>query len=264
MKKFSKRIIEIVFILILSYQQFSYADIIIEEIRHDPVANFRPIAFLIGFIGVIVLLISAISFFCLKGTVKKQNISEYDCENFKDIEKKKDTIQRRFYLWGMILAIIGLIYSKKNGEISNITFFIPIILFIISVITRLCKKKKISNIICGITVVLVCIIVLWNVILNKNIENYNAQFTSYIEDEKSYISRNRYISDVEGLLNTAINNNKSGRKTTIIYQSTNYTSEDELKQLLSKIDTNKRYIISITYDKSYDYIECIKLTSYDK
>ena len=242
MKRFLRKVLEMVSILIVGYQQFCYADVIV----NDPVDDIKPIIFLIGFIGIIILIISAISFFSLKATIKKQNTPEFDSEKSKTIsteefEKKNNRIQRRLYMWGMILAIIGLLFLAMSEEISAITFFIPIILFIISFIIRLNKKKKISN---------------------KMIENYNKQFLQYQKSESTYWASPRYVSDVEGLINTTIKNNKSGRKTIIIYEKTNYTSPDELRQLLSKINTNKSYSLNIKYDNNYDYIESITLSSY--
>lgn len=99
-------------------------------------------------------------------------------------------------------------------------------------------------------------------ISNKMIENYNKQFLQYQKSESTYWASPRYVSDVEGLINTTIKNNKSGRKTIIIYEKTNYTSPDELRQLLSKINTNKSYSLNIKYDNNYDYIESITLSSY--
>lgn len=264
MKKFVGRILGIISVLIFGYQQFCYADVISTSPTE---ILFVPLTFLLGFIGVIILVISAISFFSLKATVKKQSMPEYDSEKLttltsEEIEKKKNKIQRRFYVWSIILSIIGLIYLGLSSEISGLIFFIPIILFIISIIVRLNKNKKVSNIICGISVALVCIIALWVGISNKMIENYNKQFLQYQKSESSYWASPRYVSDVEGLINSAIKNNKSGRKVTIIYQNTNYTSIDELKQLLGILSANKNYSMETKYDKNYDYIESITLSKY--
>ncbi len=179
MKKVLTKILGIIFILVIGYQQFSYADMVVID---DSVDYFTPIAFLVGFIGITILVISAISFFSLKITVKKQNIVDDEGKklatiNTEEIEKKKNRIQRRFYIWGMILSTIGLIYLGLNEEISKFSFFILIILFVISIIIRLNKNKKLSNIICGISVILVCIITLWIGISNIIIENYNNQIS---------------------------------------------------------------------------------------
>lgn len=260
MKKILGRILGIISVLILGYQQFCYADVISIE----PIDEFRPIAFFIGFIGVVVLIITAISFLSLNATIKKQNEigQSVDSENNEKIEKKKNGIQRRFYIWGMILSIVGLIYLGLSDEISGIVFLVPLILFVISFIVRLTKNKKISNIICVISVTLVCLIGLGVVVSNRMIENYNKQFLQYQKSESSYWASPRYVSDVEGLINIAIKNNKSGRKTTIIYKSENYTSPEELKKLLSLLNTNQDYRIVIKYDKNYDYIESIELSLY--
>lgn len=228
---------------------------------------FLPIALLIGCIGVIILITSAISFFSLKRTVKKQNMmhhkfdlkeKQYTDVYVEKIEEKKKSMQRKFYMWGMILSITGLTYLKLKYDISIIIFLIPIILFVISFMVRL-TKKKISNIICGISVLLVCIIAIWNVVPRIILENYNEQFNQYIKEElPGYPSY--YTTDVEGLINSAIKNNKIGRKVNFIYQDTNYTTVDELTQLLSKLDTKKTYSVQTTY--LHYYIESITLGTY--
>lgn len=264
MRKFLERIFGIISILILGYQQFCYADVIVS----DPVDDIKPVVFLVGFIEIIILIISAISFFSLKATIKKQNMPGFDSEKLKvfsadEIEKKNSRIQRRLYMWGMILAISVLIYLGISEEISAITFFIPIITFVISVIVRLNKKKKVSNIICAISVACVCLIAAWVGINNKMAENYNNQFLKYEKIGVGAIRHEpRYISDIEGFINTAIKSNRSLRKITIIYQDTNYKSPEELKQLLSKLNTNQNYLVVKKYDKNYDYIESITLSSY--
>lgn len=264
MKKFLGRIFGLISVLIFGYQQFCYADVIV-----SPLGGFSlfDLTFLLAFIGVIILITSAISFFSLKATIKNQSMPEYDSENLKTlsiekIEKKKSTIQRRFYVWGMILAIIGLIYLALSEEISVIVFFIPIILFVISFSIRLKKNKKASNIICAISVIFVCIIGSWVGLSNKMIENYNKQFLQYEKSESSYRFGPKYVSDIVGFINTTIQNNKSGKNTTIVYKNTNYTSPDELRQLLSLLNTNKKYALNIKTDDNNNYIESITLTSY--
>lgn len=124
------------------------------------------------------------------------------------------------------------------------------------------KKRKISNILCGASVVLICIIITHYIMIG----NYNNQFTKYIDNIDSYYAEPRYTSDVEGLITAAINNNRIGRKITLIYQNTNYTSVDELKQLLNKLNTRVKYSITLNYNHNYyndySYIESITLDSY--
>lgn len=261
MKKILRKIVGIIFVLILEYKQFCYADVISIE----PGERFMPIAFVIGFIGVIVLITTAISFLELKATIRKQNETgqNSDNENNEKIEKEKNDIQRTFYRLGMLLSITGLIYFGISREISGIVFCVPIILFVISFIVGLNNNKKVSYIICAISVALVCLIGVWVGISNKMINDYNNQFLQYQKKEPSwsYCPFLRYVSDVKELINTAIKSNKSDRKTTIIYQNVSYTSPDELKQLLEKLNTSKKYSLDINYDKNHDYIESITLTS---
>ena len=210
MKKIFKRILGIIFVLILGYQQFCYADSIVPSTSE---ILFAPLTFLLCLIVVIVLIIFAISFFCLKATVKKQRMQGNDSEKLdalsqEKIEKKKNKIKIIYYVGGIILAVSVLIYLWLIGS----------------------------------------------VVLS---ENYNEQFLQY---QKKDLSSWKCF-DVEGLINTAIKNNKSGRKTTIIYQNTNYTSPDELKELLSMLDTSKTYSFFTKYDNNYNYIETITLTS---
>ena len=69
MKKFIGRILGIISVLIFGYQQFCYADVVYPSSTETIFISFT---YLLGFIRVIILLISAISFFSLKETVKNQ------------------------------------------------------------------------------------------------------------------------------------------------------------------------------------------------
>ena len=70
------------------------------------------------------------------------------------------------------------------------------------------------------------------------------------------------MSDTKELINAVKNNNnESERKTTIIYNGSQYTSSEELEKLLSKISSNKKY--RFDYHKNYGYIESISLDIID-
>ncbi len=257
MKKVLTKILVTIFVLIIGYQQFSYADVVVI----DSAFYFAPIAFLAGFIGVIVLVISAISFFSLKMTVKKQNMVDYDREklatlNKEEIEKKENKILIILYIVEIILSVIVIIYLNLNEEISIFNYLLPIILFIISIIIRLNRDKEISNFICGVSVIIVCIITLCIGISKKMIENYNNQFLQYKE---GIYGNDEYSVDVKKIINKAIENNKSGKKVTFIYEDVNYTSVDELGQLLNELNTRKKCLMTIEYDNNDDYIESITL-----
>ena len=95
-------------------------------------------------------------------------------------------------------------------------------------------------------------------------ENYNKQFLEYQINTSAYLVEPRYVNNVEGLINTAIKNNKIGKKVTFVYENTEYTSEEELKQLLGKLNINKTYFMYTKYndDNEYSYIESIILSKY--
>ena len=262
MKKYFERIIGIIIVLIIGYQQFCYADVI----DINPIVYFIPIFFFIGFIGIIVLITTAISYFLLIAISRKQNEAKNVLDN-EEIEREKNSFQRRFYIWGMILAIVGLILLELSGEISEIMFFMPLFLFVISFIIRLMENKRLSNIICKISIVLICSIGVWVGMSNKMINDYNKQFTKY-QKESDIAYGPQSVSDVEGLINAVINNNSiNKRKVTIIYDNSNYTTTEELNQLLAKIndnsfyemDTNIYFEMKAEYDSKHDYITYIKL-----
>lgn len=251
MAKNVKRVLSTILILIFSYQKFTYADMIIDSTSIDYI---EPTMGMVVFISIIVLIVSAISFLCLKATIKTEyNSKKSTVLNSDDIEKRKHRIQRRVYIWSVILSIAGLIYLWLNDQISNKVLIIFIIIFIISFTIRLYKKKKVSNIICGISVM----IILWNIVSYKIVVNYNHQFYKY----EHRMGLEERVSEVEGLINTIINNNKIGKKVTLVYQNTNYTSTDELKELLNKVNKSKDYyVIDYKFDKN-NYIESIALNT---
>ena len=104
MKRILERIFGIALILILGYQQFCYADVV----SINPIDEFRPIAFFIGFIAIVIFIITAISSLALKSTTKKENVSIN--ENELEIEEKQDRMKNTMYICGTILSIVGLIY----------------------------------------------------------------------------------------------------------------------------------------------------------
>ena len=268
MNKFFRRILGIIFTLILWCPQFCYADVISGE-----ELTFSGITFLVGLISVNILITSAISFFSLKATVKKQNKPGYDNEKLEslsqeEIEKRKNKLQRKFYVWGMILAIIVLMILALNNTILKEALFIPIIWFIVSIIFRINKDKKVSNIIWAITVALVCLMVVASGIArfhNDQYQEYKYGLGRETPDFYSYYN----ISTTEDLINTLIENNKIGIKTTIIYQDVKYTSPEELKQLLNKfelLENNEKFskyhyyvTWNVQYGKILHYVKAIEL-----
>lgn len=123
------------------------------------------------------------------------------------------------------------------------------------------KSKKILWIICGTVIVCVILIGFLFFLQNRKKENYNEQFLKYQENVGNNLVPIYKTKNVEQLINTAIKNNESNKKVTIIYQTDKYTSPEELENLLSKLDTNTEYKIDIKYDDNNE-IEFITLDLY--
>lgn len=123
------------------------------------------------------------------------------------------------------------------------------------------KSKKILWIICGTVIVCIILIGFLFLVQNKKRENYNQQFLKYQENVGNDLVPIYTIKNVEQLINTAIKNNESNKKVTIIYQTAKYTSPEELENLLSKLDTHKEYKTDVKYDDNNE-IEFITLDLY--
>ena len=98
----------------------------------------------------------------------------------------------------------------------------------------------------------------------ESVELFNNRFIIY-EFHPSLSSGELYTNDVEGLVETAIeNNNKFGKKITIMYDGVKYKTSDQLEILLTKLDKNSTYYIREEYynnDKS-SYLETLELRLY--
>lgn len=230
------------------------------NINNDVLSNVYDLisSFFEGIAVYIVFLISLVSFIILKVTKKKNDkpLSEEE----KKIKRNK--LQQELYACGILFAIIGHFYSCIKFELSVFWFFDGLSGIIASIIARLTKNKKASNIIGGIVIALIIVITIISQIQIVMINNYNKKFYNYIQSEESYLPSGRYVTNTKGLIEAAINNNKSGRKVTVIYNGTNYTTASELNQLLNIINNAKKYYVSEQYDKEDQYIEKITLIPY--
>ena len=140
--------------------------------------------------------------------------------------------------------------------------------------------KKFFKLLLIIVIIFLCIAILWEIISTKIIKNYNNQFLQYDDvqydiDKRSELEPllaipDEHTSNVEGLIISAINNNKNNaRKLILKYGNFDYASVDELNQLLNKLDTTKPYYMKINYETSkngvynyHGYIESISLYKY--
>lgn len=247
MKRNLRRIIGIVLVLIGVCHNFCYADVI----TTTPQEMFIPVAWLgVVIVGLIVFIMSVISFYALKATDQKDvNINVDVDANEKKLNKSK----RRIYVWGIILAIMGHLFSQLWFNFGSLLFLIPIIIFIISIAIRK-SSKKVSNIICIISICIILIIPIGCSIKGKMVENYNDKF-----DSKNYNS-------VTELIHSVIENNEKNKNQIVVeYNNREYKTTSELNSLVNILNKGYTYY---TWDNgskySREYLTKIYLYSNNK
>ena len=179
-------------------------------------------------------------------------------------------------LIGLYLSILSSFESKLGKRLSYNILYIPmIVLFVIlfiALITSSFGKIKTSLFFVGISFLIVLSIGIGMKYKVEDIEAYNSQFYKYIkqENETAHDKMNPfYVADIEGLINRTIANNKGNKKTRIVLDSVEYTSPEELENLLSTINNQKMYYVldgippiyysSLEY--KYDYLKEIVINS---
>ena len=139
MKKRLERIGLIVFLLIILWNNFCYADMV------TPAENIAASLISLTWVGIViiglaVLIISIISFFILHiySSIETENEKQ---ENIEKMHKNN----RRIYVSAIVVAIMSHLLLQGIFRASIWIFLIPIILFIISICIRK-KHRRISNI----------------------------------------------------------------------------------------------------------------------
>lgn len=139
MKKRLERIGLIVFLLIILWNNFCYADMVTPAVNIG--ASLISLTWVgIVIIGLAVLIISIISFFILHiySSIETENEKQ---ENIEKMHKNN----RRIYVSAIVVAIMSHLLLQGIFRASIWIFLIPIILFIISICIRK-KHRRISNI----------------------------------------------------------------------------------------------------------------------
>ena len=229
MKKMIKIIAIFITLIIVNYD-ICFADLIVtpDEYILPIMGN---VAALIGMIGIVIFIISIISFFALKSTSKK-NINVSIEENEKINKTKK-----RIYVWGVILVIvIHLLSEIRYYDFGSFWFWLPIFICIISIAIRK-KSKKFSNIILIISLCVICGISISNAIdvkISREIDEYNRKF---------FERHNADYSSIEMLINDVKENNETNKnQITIEYNDKEYKTSSELSNLLNSLEKSDKYI----------------------
>ena len=230
MKKRIERISLIVFLLIILWNNFCYADMVLPAVNLG--ASLISLTWVgIVIIGLAVLIISIISFFILHiySSIETENEKQ---ENMEKIHKNN----RRIYVSAIVLAIMSHLLLQGIFRASIWIFLIPIILFIISICIRK-KHRRISNILCVIAILIVCIIPLSCYYIEQNVKEYNETFSK--------------CSNVSELIDLVDKNNlENNNKITIIYNNQKYETTEELNTLIKQLDEDSKYRIR---DNGSDY-----------
>ncbi len=229
MKRMIKIITIFITLIIVNYN-ICFADVIVTSDEYTlPIMG--NVAALIGMIGIVIFIISIISFFALKSTSKK-NINVSIEENEKINKTKK-----RIYVWGVILVIvIHLLSEIQYYDFGSFWFWLPIFICIISIAIRK-KSKKFSNIILIISLCVICGISISNAIdvkISREINEYNRKFL-----ESNYAD----YSSIEMLINDVKENNETNKnQITIEYNDKEYKTSSELSNLLNSLEKRDIYI----------------------
>ena len=145
MKKSLKKTLILFIFIIGLIQNYCFADVVIS----DPIYNFSFLWLGIIIIGIMVIIISLISFLTLKLVVRNEEKTYYD-NNLKDsVEFKKVKIQNWeniIYILCITICIMVTIYISFKFSHSPLALLISLVFIATSIIFRNLKRKKVSYI----------------------------------------------------------------------------------------------------------------------
>ena len=196
MKKIIQRSITIFILILLTYTHICYADSLY---YHYPDKELLYTTKVYSIIGGIVLLISVVSYILLKRTANKTQPSSDDNKEATSItnklEARKHFVALLFLLFFSILAALIHRYTtltfKSTFWRTNLGFytmiilyFIPILLFVISIICKISKKHPTLRRITffyGILIVITTLIVTKYIhrVERSKVNQYNSQFLQF-------------------------------------------------------------------------------------
>lgn len=213
------------------------------------------------FINLVFLILIPLTILSLY-SIYKINIKENTEEEIEK-EKKKFNILKLFFSI-TLCTFIYLLYMLfwTDYPFNKVLLYIPAMIFILAIITKLLKHKIIGNIMCVINII--CMILIGSIYAKpvKKVIEYNNKISKYIQDTgyQKLPDDDSNVSDIKGLIGTIIEINKSDRKISVQYGNKTYASEEELKKLRDTINTEFSYNAKESYDKNGTY----KKGKYDK
>ena len=233
-------------------------------------------------IGGIILLISVVSYILLKRTANKTQPSSDDNKEATSItnklEARKHFVALLFLLFFSILAALIHRYTtltfKSNFWKTDLGFstmiilyFIPILLFVISIICKISKKHPTLRRITffyGILIVITTLIVTKYIhrVERLKVNQYNSQFLQFqiVKPYDLYYGDRPigYTSNITELINSVIDNNSTNTRQTAIFYKRIDSSPEELNKLLTELNTDLIYDTD-NLTKDGGYIDTIKI-----
>lgn len=213
---------------------------------------------LISLVSLVLIPLTMLSLY----SICKINIKENTEEEIEREKKKFNILKLIFSITLYIFIYLLYMLFWTDYPFNKILLYIPAIIFILAIITKLLKHKIIGNIICVINII--CMILVGSIYAKpvKKVIEYNSKINKYIQDTgyPKLPDDDSNVTDIKGLIGTIIEINKSDRKISVQYGNKTYASEEELKKLRDAIDTEFSYNAKESYDKNGTY----KKGKYDK
>lgn len=279
MKRIIQRSITIFILILLTYTHICYADLLYYHYPDKELLNTTKVY---SIIGGIILLISVVSYILLKRTANKTQTTSEDNKEATPItnklEKRKHFIALLFLVFFTILAALIHRYTtltfKSNFWKTDLGFytmiilyFIPILLFAISIICKVLKKHTTLRRVTffyGILIVITTLVVTKYIhrVERSKVNQYNSQFLQFqiVEPYNLYygVRPIGYTSNITELINSVIDNNSTNTRQTAIFYKKIDSSPEELNKLLTELNTDLIYDTD-NLTKEGGYIDTIKI-----
>ena len=250
MKKKALKVLWGLLILIIASQHTVFADSISGVTQY---IDFNPTVFMFFLIILSIFIVIILSVFSLHMISKEETKDEN--KKISKAERKKHFEKKAYLISSLLIVALVLLFIRFSQDMfyfESYAFVIEVLLFLFLIFIIRIFNKKVSNILCIIFIIVFIIasslVSFKNHAINVKAEEFNAQFLKCISDYSEY-ELNK-IKDVKELIKTIINNNNNNdKKVTLICLNKSYVKQDELENLLNKIDTKVNYVVRFEKDE---------------
>lgn len=263
MKKKALKVLWGFLILIIASQHTVFADSISGVTQY---IDFNPTVFMFFLIILSIFIVIILSVFSLHMISKEETKDEN--KKISKAERKKYFEKKAYLISSLLIVALVLLFIRFSQDMfyfESYAFVIEVLLFLFLIFIIRIFNKKVSNILCIIFIIVFIIasslVSFKNHAINVKVEEFNAQFLKCISDFSEYELNNTIdprelstysykIKDVKELIKTIINNNNNNdKKVTLICLNKSYVKQDELENLLKKLDTKINYGVEFKKDE---------------